>query len=95
MKIGVLTSWLSHRSGGLCESVSRLVRSLQADPEYNVKVFGLADHCTAAESERWEPSMVSFPTHGPDSFGSPPGLAAALESANLDMTDLPKHTAAK
>ncbi len=76
MKIGVLTSWLSHRSGGLCESVSRLVGSLQADPEYTIKVFGLADHCTAPESERWGPSMVSFPTHGPDSFGYARGWPA-------------------
>jgi glycosyltransferase involved in cell wall biosynthesis len=85
MKIGMLTSWLSHRSGGLCEAVSRLVRGLQADPEYNVKVFGLADHCTAAERERWGPSVVSFPTRGPDSFGHAPGLAAALKSADLDI----------
>ena len=63
MKIGVLTSWLSHRSGGLCELVSRLVRSLHADPEYNIKVFGLAGHCTAAESERWGPAWsLSQPT---------------------------------
>jgi len=90
MKIGILTSWLSHRSGGpLRSGLSRAwfaactpIRSTTS------RVFGLADHCTAAESERavGGPSMVSFPTHGPDYLRlCPGGWAAALESADLDI----------
>jgi len=63
MKIGLLTSWLSHRSGGLHESVSRLAPSLRADPGYQIAVFGLADG--RAEEERRGHNVTSFTTYGP------------------------------
>ena len=85
MKIGVLTSWLSHRSGGLREAVSRLVLSLQGDPECHITVFGLADWQAQAEDGRWGPRVTALPTRGPDLFGYAPRLSAALESADLDL----------
>ncbi len=86
MKIGVLTSWLSYRSGGLCESVSRLALSLQADPQCRVTIFGLADPRAQAGKERWGSSSVTaVPTYGPAAFGYAPRLSAALKAADLDL----------
>ena len=83
MKIGLLTSWLSHRSGGLHESVSRLAPSLRADPGYQIAVFGLADG--RAEEERRGHNVTSSTTYGPASFGYAPGLFPALKAAELDL----------
>jgi len=85
MKIGMLTSWLSYRSGGLRESVSRLTLSLQADPECQMTVFGLADGQTESAADRWGTTAAAFFTHGPNAFGYAPGLSAAVNAANLDL----------
>src|SRR6516164_858227 len=84
MKIGLLTSWLSHRSGGVHESVSRLALSLQTEPGSQVTVFGLADNRASEEGRRGR-SAAGFTTYGPPSFGYAPGLSAALKAAELDL----------
>ena len=85
MRIGLLTSWLSHRSGGVHESVSRLALSLQADPGYRIAVFGLADRQVSGEEERRGQNVAGLTTYGPSSFGYAPGLFPALEAAELDL----------
>jgi glycosyltransferase involved in cell wall biosynthesis len=81
----MLTSWLSHRSGGLHEAVSRLTFSLQGDPECQMTVFGLADGQTESGADRWGTAAAAFMTRGPNAFGYAPGLSAALKGANLDL----------
>jgi len=85
MRIGLLTSWLSHRSGGVHESVSRLALSLQADPGYRIAVFGLADRQVSGEGKRRGQNVAGLTTYGPSSFGYAPGLFPALKAAELDL----------
>jgi glycosyltransferase involved in cell wall biosynthesis len=85
MRIGLVTSWLSHRSGGLHEAVSRLARSLRTDPECHVSVFGLADGGSEDITPAWGPNARAFKTLSFKSFGYAPHLAAALRKADLDL----------
>jgi len=69
MKIGLLTSWLSHRSGGLYESVARLAPAIQTDADCRATVFGLTDATI----------------RGPAAWGYAPGLLPSLKAAELDL----------
>lgn len=85
MKIGILTSWLSHRAGGLFESVPPVTRLVQNDQEVQVAVFGLADSYMGEVKKRWGPDVTAVTTLGPRAFGYAPQLYAALRRANLDL----------
>jgi hypothetical protein len=69
MKIGNLTSWLSHRAGGLFESVPPITRLVQNDQELQVAVFGLADSYMGEVKKRWGPDVTAVTTRGPRAFG--------------------------
>src|SRR3979411_2785716 len=85
MKIGILTSWLCHRAGGLFESVPPITRLVQNDQELKVAVFGLDDSYMGGGKKRWGPDVTAVTTLGPRAFGFAPQLYAALMRANLDL----------
>lgn len=86
MKIGLLTSWISHRGGGVVDVVRRLAPALQADPALQVSVIGLAGAAEGAGSASWDGvSVTALPTCGPRAWGYAPQLASALASAELDL----------
>lgn len=86
MKIGLLTSWLTHRGGGVVDVVRRLAPSLQADPDLQVSVFGLRSGIADIEAEAWRGiPLTALPTLGPHAWGYAPRLASALRSADLDI----------
>jgi poly(glycerol-phosphate) alpha-glucosyltransferase len=86
MKVGLLTSWLSHRGGGVREVVRRLGASLQNEPELQVAIFGLADAASSAGgADRNGLAISAIPTRGPRAWGYAPRLATELATSNLDL----------
>jgi poly(glycerol-phosphate) alpha-glucosyltransferase len=86
MKVGLLTSWLSHRGGGVMEMVRRLGTSLQSEPELQVRIFGLADAANAPSSADGKcPAISALPTRGPQAWGYAPGLTTELATFNLEL----------
>ena len=64
-----LTGSVSRNSGGLFESVRRLVQSLKAE-DMDICVFGTEDEHTAADIGQWAPVLVkAFRPRGPHQFG--------------------------
>lgn len=86
MIVGQLTSWMSHNGGGVFDVVRRLAPALQADPEFQVAVFGLADdHATAGLSD-WDGIPVTTKAvYGSRTWGYAPGLKTALRRSALDL----------
>ncbi len=86
MKVGILTSSISRRAGGLFESVRLLSQSLCADLHCQIQVFALRDDYTDQDENAWDmlPLKV-FPTFGPNSLGYAPGLFRELRSVHLDI----------
>lgn len=86
MKVGLLTSWVSHSGGGVSEAVRRQAASLQATSEFQVKVFGLADEAMTSRRAEWDGIAVTAShTRGPRAWGYAPGLSGMLASADLDL----------
>jgi poly(glycerol-phosphate) alpha-glucosyltransferase len=86
MKVGLLTSWMSNRGGGVFDAVHRLAPSLQADADVRVAAFGLADRRMPTVETGWGGATASaLPTRGPDAWGYAPGLRPALGAARLDL----------
>lgn len=86
MKIGLLTSWMSHHGGGVFEVVRRTAPALQAPPEFQVSVFGLAEHGATAGCADWNGVPVAaLPTSGPPAIGYAPRLKGMLKKARIDL----------
>jgi poly(glycerol-phosphate) alpha-glucosyltransferase len=69
IKSANLTGSVSRNSGGLFESVRRLVKSLKAE-DLEICVFGTEDEHTAADIGQWAPVPVKvFRPWGPHQFG--------------------------
>jgi glycosyltransferase involved in cell wall biosynthesis len=86
MKIGLLTSWMSHYGGGVVDAVHRMASSLQATPEFQVAVFGLADREGAGERADWMgTSAIALPTRGPRGWGYAPMLTTMIARSNIDL----------
>ena len=85
MRIGLLTSWLSHRGGGVPEALRPLARDL-AGRGLGVAVFGLADPAEARPQDGWgEALLEAMPPVPPRAFGYAPALAGLLERSSLDL----------
>lgn len=85
MKIGLLTSWLSDRGGGVPESLRPLVRNIEARG-LDVTVFGLADTCEERLRDRWGKARIAAVRPlPPRAFGYAPRLARLLERSCLDL----------
>ena len=85
MRVGLLTSWLSHRGGGVAEALRPLARSLEAQ-SVDVTVFGLAEGSDGMPQERGGDASIRAATPWPPrAFGYAPGLAALLEQSCLDL----------
>ena len=86
MKIGLLTSWLSHRGGGVSEVVRRIAPVLQAPPEFQISVFGLAERNGPGGNADWSGVTAAvLRTVGPNTLGFAPSLASALADARIDV----------
>lgn len=84
MKVGLLTSWLSHRGGGVPEVVGPLARSLVA-LRCDVRVFGLAEPSpTGLGGLHGVDLSVARPVR-PFAFGFAPALSGKLRVARLDL----------
>ncbi|HEX6111142.1 MAG TPA: glycosyltransferase [Geminicoccaceae bacterium] len=85
MRVGLLTSWLSHRGGGVPEALRPLARNLEAQGE-GVTVFGLADSSEEALRASWGDTAIRTATPVPPrAFGYAPALAGLLERSGLDV----------
>jgi poly(glycerol-phosphate) alpha-glucosyltransferase len=86
MKVALLTSWLSRSGGGISDAVHRMANSLQAAPDFQVSVLGLADRDRAwqPESPNGVPSLA-LPTLGPSALGYAPRLAHRLVQEGIDL----------
>jgi glycosyltransferase involved in cell wall biosynthesis len=84
LKVGLLTSWLSRRGGGVPEVIKPLARSLGAQG-CKVHAFGLAEPL-ATNLGSWQGITFSaaVPVR-PFAFGFAPSLLRMLESAELDL----------
>jgi hypothetical protein len=88
VRIRPLTSWLSHRGGGVAEALRPLAGYLAAEGVV-VTVFGLADPCAAVLRGGWgKASIETVPSVPPRSFGYAPALAGLLECSRLDLIHL-------
>jgi glycosyltransferase involved in cell wall biosynthesis len=86
MKLALLTSWMSHRGGGVFEVVRRIAPTLGALPEFEVSVFGLAEHGKPSGCVDWDgvPAAI-LPTSGPQAIGYAPQLVRELVKAGVDL----------
>ena len=86
MKVGLLTSWMSHRGGGVFEVVKRIAPALQAPPEFQISVFGLAERGGPPGHTDWNGVTLSaLPTAGPSAVGYAPRLVSMLTTARIDL----------
>ena len=85
MRVGLLTSWLSHRGGGVPEAMRPLARHLGAQG-LGVSVFGLADSADGALQNGWsQASLATAIPFLPRAFGYAPALAGLLERSDIDL----------
>ena len=85
MRVGLLTSWLSHRGGGPPEALRPLARDLEAQG-VGVTVFGLADPSDPRFQDRWaRASIRTARPWRPLTFGYAPALAGLLERSCPDL----------
>ena len=86
MRVGLVTSWISHSAGGMFDAVRHLAQKLQADPDIHLSVFGMADGLRPSIESGWgRASLCILPTRGPRAWGYAPQLSAALRHASLDL----------
>lgn len=85
MKVGVLTSSISRKAGGLYWSVRSLAKGTkQAGRE--VQVFSKIDRFSAEDAAQWQDlDLQLFACRGPKAFGYLPGLSHALDEAGPDL----------
>ena len=85
MKVGLLTSWLSHRGGGPPEALRPLARDLERQG-IGVTVFGLADPSDPVLEDRWGRASIRTARPWPPlAFGYAPALAGLLERSGPDL----------
>jgi glycosyltransferase involved in cell wall biosynthesis len=85
LKIGLLTSWLSHRGGGVPEALRPLARNLGAQGE-GITVFGLADSSEETLHDGWGNTSIKTATPlPPRAFGYAPALVGLLDRSGLDV----------
>lgn len=88
MRVGLLSPWASRLGGGVFEAVvtqAALIRELGATPV----VIALADEHSAADHARFgDIDVHTVAVRGPGAVGYAPGLAAALDTARLDLLHL-------
>jgi poly(glycerol-phosphate) alpha-glucosyltransferase len=85
VRIGLLTSWLSHRGGGVPEALRPLARNLAAQG-VGVTVFGLAHSSDRTLQDGWgKASIRTAKPLPPHAFGYTPALAGLLERSSLDL----------
>ncbi|MER8785439.1 glycosyltransferase [Mesorhizobium sp. M1006] len=88
MNIGIITSSISRRAGGLFESVRASALGLHR-LGHRVTVYGLEDEHSAADFAAWAPvSVVAFPRVGPAALGYSPGMSHAVRKSNHDLLHL-------
>src|SRR5215475_13150404 len=85
MRVGLLTSWVSQRGGGLFHVIHRLAPLLQTAPDLQVEVFGLIDAELPTADDWHGVPVTALPTYGPPAWGYAPGLAASLSDSDLDL----------
>ena len=86
MKIGILTSSVSRRAGGIFNAVRSLSQSLSSSQNCWVEVFGLEDDCTAEDQKTWGTLSTKIASvRGPTSFSYAPALETLLHDANLNL----------
>jgi poly(glycerol-phosphate) alpha-glucosyltransferase len=86
MKLALLTSWMSHRGGGVFDVVRRTAPALRVPPEFEVSIFGLAEHGkpTGCVDLDGVPAAI-LPTSGPQAIGYAPRLVRELVKAGIDL----------
>ncbi len=86
MHIGMVTSSISRRAGGIYDATRYLATHLSHLPDTKVSVFGFADDKTKEDLDGWGDLQVHyFTTKGPAILGYAPGLSDALNSASVDI----------
>lgn len=86
IKSANLTGSVSRKAGGLFDGVLRLAQS-QFATGMNVKVFGLRDEFSDADSAAWNPVPVAaFKPSWPKLIGRAPGFLAALNEFAPDIS---------
>ena len=85
MRVGLLSSWLSHRGGGVAAALRPLARNLEAQG-VGVTVFGLADSTDRMLQDRWGDAAIrTAMPRPPHAFGRAPDLAGLLAGSCLDL----------
>ena len=85
IRVGMVTSSMSRRAGGLFESVRKLSQNLVSDG-CDVQVFAGEDEFSSIDREPWGKLPVKvFPIWGPKPFGFQWGLTRALREAELSL----------
>jgi poly(glycerol-phosphate) alpha-glucosyltransferase len=83
--VGLLTSWVSRRGGGVPEALAPLARNLEAQG-LDVSVLGLADSNEELVRDGWGDARVQTATPlPPRAFGYAPGLGSLLERSRVDL----------
>jgi len=86
IKTANLTGSISRNSGGLYESVRRLVQSLTQEG-VGVRVFGAMDEFAAADIAAWSPVQVmAFKPSWPEALGFSPEFLSELLAYRPDLT---------
>jgi glycosyltransferase involved in cell wall biosynthesis len=85
VKIGLLTSWLSYRGGGVPAALQPLAGALEAQG-VDVTVFGLNDSAVAVPQDGWgKASIRTAKPWPPRAFGYAPALPGLLRGSCLDL----------
>ena len=85
MKTVCVLDSISRANGGIFVAESRLQQEL-AHSGVDVRVVGLTDAHTAADSVAWSPLVpVTVPITGPRGFGYAPGMTEAIAQADADL----------
>lgn len=87
--VGMLTSAVSHRAGGIFVALGHLAEALAAVGSCQIRVFGLSDQHTTEDISKWAIPTKTFGVRGPRPFGFAPGLLRAVRSS--DITILHSH----
>lgn len=85
MKVGLLTSSLSSRGGGVFEAIRSLAPAIHRPPDIEMKVFGLADGSETTAPAIAHLPVAAFPVSGPRFFGFSCGVGPALRASQIDL----------
>ena len=86
--LGIVTTSLSHKAGGLFHSVRHSALAL-SEAGLDVTVYGVEDDHTAEDLDAWAPLVPKvFPQLGPSALGIGRGLARAVRYGGHDVIHL-------